>query len=140
MIVQRLIKKQKDRPLTCRPDDTIKMAAVMLRSNHIGAMPVCDENGRMLGLLSERDIVRGVADADAEALAMTVDDLMIRDVVTCRPDDDVADVIRVMFKNKIRHLPVIDEGRVCGMVSLRVAMESRLRRRRWAGAQPAPTA
>lgn len=139
MLVNRLIKHQKDRLLTCRPDDSIKEAAVMLRSNHIGALPVCDDDRRLKGVLSERDIVRAVADSDAEALGMTVSELMSRDVITCKPDDDVTDAIRLMFQHKIRHLPVIEEGLVCGMISLRAAMESRLRTRRWSGAQPEPS-
>ena len=69
---------------------------------------------------------------------MTVSELMSRDVITCKPDNDVTDAIRLMFQHKIRHLPVIEEGLVCGMISLRAAMESRLRTRRWSGAQPEP--
>jgi|APSaa5957512493_1039668.scaffolds.fasta_scaffold151225_2 CBS domain-containing protein len=133
MLVHRLIKKQKDRLLTCRPDDSIKVAAVMLRSNHIGALPVCDADRHLKGVISERDIVRGVADSDAQVLEMTVAELMTAEVITCAPDDDIRDALRLMFKHKIRHLPVVDEGQVCGMVSLRAAMESRLRRRRWSG-------
>jgi CBS domain-containing protein len=133
MLVHRIIKKQKDKLLTCSPSDSVKMAAVMLRSNHIGALPVCNDDKHLLGVISERDIVRGVADSDAEALAMNVGDLMTREVITCEPVDQVSEAIRLMFQNKIRHLPVIDEGQVCGMISLRTAMESRLRKRRWSG-------
>ena len=133
MLVHRLIKKQKDRLLSCRPDDSIKVAAVMLRSNHIGALPVCDDDRHLQGVISERDIVRGVADSDDQALDMKVGDLMTVEVITCASEDDIRDALRLMFKHKIRHLPVVDEGQVCGMISLRAAMESRLRRRRWSG-------
>ena len=134
MIVQDLLDRHKGGLVACRPEDTIKTAAILLRSNHIGAMPVCDDGNRLLGVLSERDIVRGVADRDAEVLLLPVGDLMTTKVVVCRPADSVVDAMRLMFQNKIRHLPVIEEGTVCGMISLRAVMESRLRTRKWTGA------
>ena len=106
MRVQKLIAGQKGRPWACRPDDSVRRAAAILGVAGVGALPVCDGANHLLGVLSERDIVRGIA---------------------------ITDAIRLMFQHKIRHLPVMDGTDVAGMISLRAAMEARLRSRRWRG-------
>jgi len=121
------ILKRRDRGLVSnRPEDTIEAAAMLLASHNIGALPVRDESGDLVGVISERDIVRGFAERGGKVSALRVRDLMTRDVVTCAPEDDVKDARRKMKMRYIRHLPVVEAGRLCGMISSRDVMESRL--------------
>jgi CBS domain-containing protein len=135
MKVKSILARQEGPLITCRPDHSLRDAAVLLRDKRIGAMPVTVDGARLVGVLSERDVVRGFAEHGEGLLALRVDDLMTRQVVVCRPTDDVTDAIRLMFQHKIRHLPVMDGTDVAGMISLRAAMEARLRARKWTGGQ-----
>ncbi len=128
MTVEKFLARQK-MVIACRPEDTVQAAAMLLSSNKIGAMPVRDEAGRLVGILSERDIVQAFATRPAaEIMSLHVSDLMSRDPVTCRPTDTMLDAMQIMTRNRFRHLPVVDdEGQVVGMLSIRDALEAKLR-------------
>lgn len=119
----------KDLPLKSRADlaitqvdDTIPKTAAMLSSLNIGALPVCDPSGKIIGILSERDIVRGVSENAADLNNLTVADLMTAKVMTCNLDDDTEKVMEIMRKNGFRHLPVLDDDRLISIVSSRDIM------------------
>lgn len=112
--------------VTIRPEDTVETTAVLLSSNNIGAMPVKDRDGKLIGMLSERDIVRGFAQKGGRIFEMRVSDLMTVNVVTCKPDDTLREIGEVMSKRHIRHLPVMEGDTLVGMISLRDVMENRL--------------
>lgn len=126
MRVKDILVAKKGALVTNRPEDTVEAAAVLLTNNNIGALPVRDGNGDLVGVISERDIVRGFARQGGRLLQLKVKDLMTRKVVTCGPEDDVKDAMRLMSDRHIRHLPVITEGKISGIISSRDVMESRL--------------
>lgn len=111
-----LARKARD-VLTLRPEDTVQTASTLLATNNIGALPVRDMHGNLIGILSERDIIRGVYQSGLETLNLPVGDLMTRGVKTCTPADDVKDVLETMSKYHFRHMPVVEQGQLTGMVS-----------------------
>ncbi len=116
--------------LTINPDATAREVATVLSTNNIGALPVCDGDGNLVGIISERDIVHGFAERGADVESLIVADLMTRDVITCAPGNDIGDTLEVMNEKKIRHLPVLDGGRLTAIVSFRDVMAAVLERTR----------
>ena len=112
---------------TCIPEELIFAFATRLDSLKIGAMPVVDAHGTLVGVISERDVVRAFAKEGARLVERRVRDFMSRDVVTCGPETSMSDAEKLMNKHRIRHLPVVEGGRVVGMISLRDVMVWRLR-------------
>ena len=108
--------------ISCRPEDSVKSAATLLSSNKIGAMPVLDENGRLVGLLSERDIVRVFAQNSVQVMTMLVGELMSRNPVTCNIEDGMERAMQLMNRHRFRHLPVMDGDNLFGMLSIRDAL------------------
>ncbi|HYH36747.1 MAG TPA: CBS domain-containing protein [Azospirillum sp.] len=125
MHVAAVLKRKGTDIVSVRPDDAIGAVARMLAERRIGAALVID-GGAPVGILSERDIVRGVAKHGAGALQQPASTLMTRDLVTCRPDDTVAQVMAVMSERRIRHLPVMDGPRLAGLISIGDVVKARL--------------
>ena len=122
MLVRDIIRNQG--PLiVCRPEDTVQTASVILHSKYIGALPVMDENNRLVGMFGERDIVRAFANRLPKIESMLVSELMARNVIVCKPSHTVLEAMALMKKHKIRHLPVCDEGNVVGIVSIRDTLD-----------------
>lgn len=107
------------------PEKTLADAALLLSENRIGAL-VVTVGERVSGILSERDIVRAVARDGAAALANKVSDKMTGTVVTCGPQDTMAAVMNRMTAGRFRHLPVVDNGRLSGIVSIGDVVKFRL--------------
>jgi CBS domain-containing protein len=80
----------------------------------------------VLGIISERDIARAVADRGAALGDMRVGDLMTREVVTCAPDDSIGEIMAIMTERRFRHLPVMQDGAMCGIISIGDVVKSRL--------------
>jgi CBS domain-containing protein len=120
--------KQSRQPLvTCLPDDTLPAVAKRLYSHGIGAMPVCEFGTRMTGIISERDLVRAFARADwSELQYLRARDVMTTRVITCGPEDTLQSAQELMKANHFRHLPVVQNGNVQGMLSLRDTLALRL--------------
>jgi CBS domain-containing protein len=104
--------------VTARPDSSIAEICNLLRSARIGAVVISPDRVRVEGIVSERDIVRALAEHGAAALSKTAADLMTRGVITCAPDEDVAGLMTVMTTGRFRHVPVCDEGALVGIVSI----------------------
>jgi CBS domain-containing protein len=100
------------------PADTVQSAVRKLATNRIGAVVVEDARMRPVGIFSERDFVNATAEHGAAALTMTLEHLMSSPIVSCRPTDRVEAAMATMTLAKIRHLPVIDQGRLIGIVSI----------------------
>lgn len=109
--------------VTCRPEDTVQTAAVLLHSKYIGAMPVVDGSNRLVGIFGERDIVRAFASRTPQVAELKVAELMSRNVITCTADTSVFEAMALMKRHRIRHLPVMAGDRLVGMVSIRDALE-----------------
>jgi CBS domain-containing protein len=95
----------------------IEAAAKVLRDRKFGALVVVDSSGKMAGILSERDIIRIVGDLGGKGLSLRVEDIMTRTVRTCKSSDSVEAMMEVMDKFRIRHVPVVDDGKLVGLVS-----------------------
>jgi CBS domain-containing protein len=113
--------------VTVAPDASIAEAARLLASNRIGAVVAAEANGTLAGILSERDIVRGVALQGENCLRSKVRDLMTAAVLTCREEDTVETLMQTMTERRIRHLPVMDaDSRLIGIVTIGDVVKSRL--------------
>ena len=107
---------------TCIPDESIASICTRLSSLNIGAFPVCDAQGTLVGIISERDVVRAFAKDGARLVEKHVRDLMTREIVTCGRDATMLDAEKLMHKHRIRHLPVVEGAKVVGMLSIRDIM------------------
>jgi CBS domain-containing protein len=109
--------------ITCRPEDTMETAATLLATNHIGAMPVRDANGRTVGMFSERDIIKAFSQRGREVQRLLVGDLMSRTLIVCAPEDTMVTARRLMKANRIRHLLVMEGGHLVGLLSVSDVLE-----------------
>jgi CBS domain-containing protein len=100
--------------------------ARLLRSRRIGAVVVVDDNHAMIGIVSERDVVHHIARDGDPALHAPVSDIMSAPVETCAPEDDIRQLMATMTRQRIRHVPVIDHGRLAGIVSIGDVVKHRL--------------
>ena len=101
-----------------RPEESVAVAARTLARYNIGALPVCGSDGRVCGLVTDRDIVTRCLAANRSPSTTTVRDVMTSQVVSARPDMDTGLAAGLMGREQIRRLPVVENGRLCGMVSL----------------------
>lgn len=103
--------------ITIRPEQSVREAIALLGRHNIGALIVVNEANKPVGILSERDIVREAA-RDEQVFVRAVGEIMTKDVITGLPQDDLLSVAHTMTEKRIRHLPVVDAGRLVGMVSI----------------------
>lgn len=104
---------------TISPDHTVHEAIRLLCHHNIGALPVLDEEGTLVGIVSERDVLRLCSRDDcATALTLRVRDIMTRDLVISVPEDSVDYVMRVMTDRRVRHLPVLEDRRLVAIISI----------------------
>jgi CBS domain-containing protein len=104
--------------VTVRPDVTVDHLAQRLKMERIGAVIVSESGKSVDGIISERDIIRALAEHGTATLAMTVADLMTKGVVTCSPADTISHVAKLMTQRRIRHVPVMEHGALIGIVSV----------------------
>ena len=100
------------------PKENVAVAARMLEHYNIGAMPVCGSDGRLVGMVTDRDIVTRCLAAGRSPAATAVGDIMTAGIVAVRPDMDISTAAALMGSRQVRRLPVMENGRLCGMVSL----------------------
>lgn len=116
--VGRLLGKKGKNVFSIRPQETIETAVGMLKEMGIGALLVTEQTGKLVGILSERDIVRKLADTPGQTLPQTVAENMTENVITCSPNDSMVSVLRKMTEQKFRHMPVVENDELCGMVTI----------------------
>jgi CBS domain-containing protein len=126
MTVEQLLNTKGREVATIEPDATVALVAHRLRARGVGALVVSRGGGVIAGIISERDIVRGLAEHGRDLLDRRVSDLMTRSVTTCSPTDSVRDLMAVMTQRRIRHLPVARQGTLCGIVSIGDVVKNRL--------------
>jgi CBS domain-containing protein len=124
--VAKILEKKGSDVYSVRPDDTVQTAVEVLRDKRIGALLVTDDSGAMIGILSERDIVRKLAETPGQTLPQKVDGLMTREVTTCDPSDALVTVLKKMTEGRFRHMPVMDNGALCGMITIGDVVNFRL--------------
>ena len=126
MYVETILRKKGDTVIAVEPHCLVSAAAQILHDNRIGAALVRNAAGKVVGILSERDIVRGVARNGSTCLTMRVEELMTSPIVTCAPTDSIDHIMELMTERRVRHLPVMDEGRLAGIVSIGDVVKQRI--------------
>lgn len=117
MNVARLLATKGMTVVTIRPDQTIREAIDLLNRHNIGALVVVEGHDKPVGIISERDIVRQLA-RNEELFADPVRSIMTRDVITGMPQDDLKTVANTMTEKRIRHIPLVDQGKLVGIISI----------------------
>ncbi len=126
MKVAEILKQKGQNVISVRPTESIETLSHRLRLARIGAMVVVGEGGALDGIISERDIIHGIAEHGPKCLELTVADLMTQRVITCTPDDNVTRIAQQMTENRIRHLPVVEGAKLVGVVSVGDVVKNRL--------------
>lgn len=111
---------------TIRTTEKVAAAIEQLGAEKIGVLVVVDRWGKLAGMFSERDVIRGLAQNGAAALDYEVHELMTPDVATCAPGDRIETAMAMMTAHRVRHLPVMAEGRIVGLVSMGDLVKYRL--------------
>jgi len=124
--VSAVLKHKGYRVVTITLRQTIASVVEVLNQNRIGAAPVVSEDGQLVGMISERDIIRGLAEQAEALLALPVERLMTREVKTCSSGDRLVDIMEVMTVHRIRHLPVVENGALHGIISIGDVVKQRL--------------
>ncbi|HEX6865822.1 MAG TPA: CBS domain-containing protein [Caulobacteraceae bacterium] len=118
MLVSQILKDKGDMVFTAAPHETVSDVAVQLHVRRVGAVVVVADDGEVVGIVSERDIVRAVAKSGASCLGDPVDSCMSRKVIFAEPGETVDSLMERMTDRRIRHLPVVKAGRLVGIVSI----------------------
>lgn len=127
MLVSQIVRnKAESGVVTLPPGTTLGNAASLLAEHRIGAVVISDDGGAVLGILSERDIVREIARSGAESFARPVEDVMTRNVYGCKPEDNADVVLQTMTTKRFRHLPVMEGGRMIALISIGDVVAARL--------------
>ncbi|MCJ2029695.1 CBS domain-containing protein [Methylobacterium sp. J-043] len=126
MTVARILAEKGGSVVTVPPHRTIDEAIHLLAEKQIGALVVGDAEGRVIGILSERDVMRALASEGASALDRPISHHMTAKVVTCTRRASIEDVMETMTEGRFRHLPVVEEGRLVGVVSIGDVVKRRI--------------
>lgn len=121
-----ILKRKGGDVVTVAPDASLSTAAAALTEHNIGALVVSADGRTVDGIVSERDIVRCVARFGPQCLEGPVSEVMSTEVLTCEPDSPVDDLMATMSGRRIRHMPVVDNGVLAGMISIGDVVKSRL--------------
>jgi len=104
--------------VTAVPEQSIASFAALLVAHRIGATPVVDTENHLIGIISERDVIRGIVEHGSAVVKMPVSALMTKVVSTCKPNDEIGDILEMITLNRTRHIPVIDDGKLEGIISI----------------------
>lgn len=127
MLVQAILNsKPSDGVVTVEPTSTVSDAAKILAENRIGTVIVSEDGSTAMGILSERDIVRELAASGSGCLGKPVDAYMTRDLVTATRQDSVQDVLSRMTEGRFRHMPILEDGKLVGIVTLGDVVKAQL--------------
>lgn len=126
MQVKHILREKGREVVTISGDATLSEAARLLARKRIGAAVVRDRDGALAGILSERDIVRAVADSSVNALAESVSSRMTRVVTTCCEADTIEELMELMTHRRFRHVPVVEEERLVGIISIGDVVKTRI--------------
>ena len=124
--ISTILERKGNDVVTIRPDAMLLAAAEALSSNNIGALVVSSDGRTVEGVISERDLVRDLARRGTGAVKRTVADLMSTDVTTCTPDATVDDLMSTMTEHRIRHVPILVDGALAGIISIGDVVKMRL--------------
>jgi len=112
--------KIKTRPVvTIGPDEIISIAIQKLVNNNIGALPVCNDAGVLLGIISERDLLKQVFSYSSSIGTIKVKEVMVEDIITATPEEDLDYVANSMRQNNVRHIPIVIDDKLQGIIAMR---------------------
>jgi CBS domain-containing protein len=126
MRISAVIRRKGNLVVTIRPDESVRRLLEVLEENHIGAVVVSDDGSTVRGIVSERDVVRHLHTEGVGVLEETVAMIMTSDVQTCTPDDGIEDLAQTMTEHRIRHIPVVVDGKLRAIVSIGDIVKSRI--------------
>lgn len=126
MKVHTMLARKGSTVTTIKPNDTVGTAVRLLKENRIGALVVSADGARVDGILSERDIVRALDERGSGLLETPVSGLMTSIVKTCAPADGIEALMTEMTRSRIRHLPVVEDGRLSGIISIGDVVKARV--------------
>lgn len=126
MNVHAILSSKGSSVVTIEPTATLSAATAKLAEKKIGALVVTGAEGRVVGILSERDVVRAVAGGGERAMQASLSEVMTRKVVTCRASDTITSIMEQMTAGKFRHLPVVEDGKLSGIISIGDVVKHRL--------------
>jgi CBS domain-containing protein len=121
-----ILNSKTGRLITLTPTASVLRAAILMKTGGVGAVVVCDHRGRVLGVVSERDLVLAMAAMGPDVFELCVGQVMTVDVPTARPHMAIQNVMRIMMEQRARHLPVVEDGVAVGVVSIGDVLKSRL--------------
>ncbi len=117
MKVSTILAKKGNKLITIAPEQSVKEVVALFAQHNIGAVVVLDDVGALIGIVSERDVVRQLNQRD-DLLSQPVKELMTAKVITCVPQDDLMSAASVMTERRFRHLPVVEQGKLLGIISI----------------------
>jgi CBS domain-containing protein len=126
LLIEHILRRKGRDVVTVAADDLVTHAIAVLGEHNVGALVVVAGDGAIVGILSERDVVRGLAADGPGILQGTVGDLMTTDVTTCGPRATVDELMTVMTDRRIRHIPVVDDTGLAGIVSIGDVVKTRI--------------
>jgi CBS domain-containing protein len=126
MNVKDILSQKGDDVLTIEPTATLATAMAILAQRRIGALVITGADRRIVGIISERDIVRVLVERGVEMLQSPVSEIMTRKVVSCAQNETIAEIMGRMTAGKFRHVPVVEQGRLIGIVSIGDIVKARL--------------
>jgi CBS domain-containing protein len=126
MFVFDILKHKGSDVFSLSSSEPVVAAIAMLAQKHIGAVLVTDDEGGIVGILSERDLIRAMHNHGDGVFKKRVGDLMTTTVVTCHPTDPVAAIMGMMTAQRFRHVPVVEDGKVVGIISIGDVVKSRI--------------
>ena len=126
MYVSNILKDKGGDIISLKAAEPVTAALKMMAENQIGAILVTDAEGVIAGILSERDIVRSAKELGETVFKKNVGDLMTTEVVTCSPKDPVAAIMGMMTSQRFRHVPVVEDGKLVGVISIGDVVKSRI--------------
>jgi CBS domain-containing protein len=126
MLISDILRRKGATVITTSPSASVAELIGLLGEHQIGAVVVLD-GGRTVGIVSERDVVRRLADVGADVLSQRVSELMSTEVISCGPNDSLDDIAAQMTELRIRHLPVLADGELAGIVTIGDVVAARIR-------------
>lgn len=126
MRISSLLARKGSSVATISRDATIGEVVSQLGSKGIGALVVSEDGDHIEGIVSERDVVRGLAASGAALLDDRVSSIMTEEVYSCGPEDDTESLMSIMTERRIRHVPIVEDERICGIVSIGDVVKSRI--------------
>jgi CBS domain-containing protein len=126
MRIQDVLRVKGEQVYTIDPDATVEELLAALAEHNVGALVVCNDDDSVAGIVSERDVVRRLHDRGTAVLRAPVSEIMTTSVTTCTEQDSVEELMRLMTDHRIRHVPVVRDGRLAGVISIGDVVKNRI--------------